>query len=129
MAILESLDLMDKADEPAESLNPAERKRLELARALSTHPQLVLMDELLAGLNASEVTGMLELIGRIRDSGISILMVEHVMRAVTSLADRVVVLHLGRKVADGRAHEVLRDDLVIDAYLGRRTASAEPGGA
>jgi branched-chain amino acid transport system ATP-binding protein len=120
LSVLESLSLADQADQPAESLNPAERKRLEIARALSMEPQLVLMDELMAGLNGAEVDVVIELIGRMRDDGISILMVEHVMRAVTSLADSVVVLDLGRKVAEGTAADVLGDELVIGAYLGRR---------
>ena len=98
--LLETLDLGERTHEPAESLNPAERKRLELAKALSTEPRLMLIDELMAGLNAAEVDVMIQVLGRIRDHGVSILMVEHVMRAVTSLSDRVVVLDLGRKVAE-----------------------------
>jgi branched-chain amino acid transport system ATP-binding protein len=120
LAILESVGLADQADQPAESLNAPARKRLEIARALSMEPQLVLMDELMAGLNAAEVDVVIELIGRLRGQGISILMVEHVMRAVSSLADHVVVLDLGRKVAEGPAPQVLGDELVIGAYLGRR---------
>jgi branched-chain amino acid transport system ATP-binding protein len=120
LAILDATSLADRADRPAASLNPAERKRLEIAKALSSGPELVLLDELMAGLNATEVDAMMGLIGQLRDSGLSILMVEHVMRAVTSLADRVVVLDLGRKVAEGPPAEVLGDERVIGAYLGRR---------
>ena len=126
MALLESLELAGQAHEPAESLNPAERKRLELARALSTEPQLVLMDELMAGLNAAEVAGVIELIRRIRDGGVSILMVEHVLSAVRSLSDRLIVLELGRKVAEGPADHVLADERVIDAYMGRRVIADMP---
>ena len=118
--LLETLDLGERTHEPAESLNPAERKRLELAKALSTEPRLMLIDELMAGLNAAEVDVMIQVLGRIRDHRVSILMVEHVMRAVTSLSDRVVVLDLGRKVAEGPAAHVLADERVIGAYLGRR---------
>jgi branched-chain amino acid transport system ATP-binding protein len=124
--LLETLDLAEQAYQPAESLNPAQRKRLELARALSTEPRLILIDELMAGLNAAEVDVMIELLGRIRDSGISILMVEHVMRAVTSLSDRVVVLDLGRKVTEGPAAKVLANERVIGAYLGRRGMFGTP---
>ena len=125
MALLDSVELGGKAHEPAESLNPAERKRLELAKALSTEPRLVLMDELMAGLNAAEVEEMVELIRRIRDRGVSILMVEHVMGAVSRLSDRVVVLELGRKVADGPPERVLADERVISAYMGRAIAEVQ----
>jgi branched-chain amino acid transport system ATP-binding protein len=125
MALLESVGLAEQAQEPAETLNPAGRKRLELARALSTDPRLVLIDELMAGLNPTEVDAMVELVDGIRSGGISILMVEHVMRVVTSLADRVVVLDLGKKIAEGPAVDILHDERVIDAYLGRRGTRRE----
>lgn len=125
MELLESVGLADLAHQPADSLNPAGRKRLELARALSTNPRLVLIDELMAGLNPTEVDAVIELVGRIRSEGISVLMVEHVMRVVSGLADRVVVLDLGRKIAEGPVDEVLHDDRVIDAYLGRRREHRE----
>ncbi len=125
LAVLESVGLADKANQPAASLNAPERKRLEIARVLAMEPQLVLLDEVMAGLNPAEVDLAIELIGRVRAQGVSMLMVEHVMRAVTSLADRVVVLHHGEKVSEGPPLEVLRDELVIGAYLGRRGTRRE----
>ncbi len=121
LAILESLGLEDKASQPATSLNAPERKRLEIARALAMEPQLLLLDEVMAGLSPSEVDSTLKTVERVRAEGVSILMVEHVMRAVTRLADRVIVLHHGETVSEGPPSEVLSDDFVISAYLGRRS--------
>jgi branched-chain amino acid transport system ATP-binding protein len=119
LEILESLDLAEKADLLAESLNAAERKRLEIAKALAMEPALLLLDEVMAGLNAAEVDLAVELIRHVRERGIAIVMIEHVMRAVTQLADRVVVLQHGEKVSEGTPSAVLSDELVISAYLGR----------
>ena len=123
--VLESLGLADKANRPAESLNASERKRLEIAKALAMEPQLVLLDEVMAGLNPVEVERAIELIGRVRAKGVSILMVEHVMHAISSLADRIIVLHHGEKVSEGPPTEVLRDEFVVGAYLGRRGTRPE----
>lgn len=120
LTVLEVMGLAELVDQPAESLNASERKRLEVARALAMEPQLVLFDEVMAGLNATEVDMAIEVVTRVREQGISVLLVEHVMRAVTSLADRVVVLDRGEKVAEGEPAEVLSDELVVGAYLGRR---------
>ena len=120
VAVLKALDLADQANRPAASLNASERKRLELARALAMEPRLVLLDEVMAGLNPAEVELAIELVRRVRDQGVSILMVEHVMPAITSLADRIVVLHHGENVSEGPPTDVLSDELVIGAYLGRR---------
>jgi branched-chain amino acid transport system ATP-binding protein len=119
--LLGELELESKADEPAESLTAPERKRLEIARALSTGPSLLLLDEVMAGLNASEVDLAVELIRKVHSGGVTILLIEHVMRAVTALADRVVVLHHGLKLVEGPAQEVLADERVIGAYLGSRS--------
>ena len=118
--LLADLDLVEKADEPAETLNAPERKRLEVARALSLDPSLLLLDEVMAGLNAAEVELAVDLIRRVHARGVTILLIEHVMQAIASLAQRVVVLHHGEKIVEGPTAQVLSDELVIGAYLGSR---------
>jgi branched-chain amino acid transport system ATP-binding protein len=117
--LLDALGLGEKANEPAETLNAPERKRLEVAKALSTDPTLLLLDEVMAGLNATEIDLAVDLIKRVHARGVTILLIEHVMQAIASLADRVIVLHHGLKLAEGTPGEVLSDEMVIDAYLGR----------
>src|SRR5205823_2245324 len=95
-----------------------DRKRLELARALATRPRLLLLDELLAGLNPSEVLEAMQLIQKIRGSGTTIILVEHVVKAVFGVSDRVVVLSAGEKIAEGTPDSVAADPAVVDAYLG-----------
>ena len=117
--VLKFVGLSDKAELPARVLNIQEKKRLELAKALAQEPQLLLLDEVLAGLNPSEVASMVELLKKIRsEKGITIIMIEHVMHAVMNLADRIVVLHFGRKIAEGTPEEIATNSEVITAYLG-----------
>ena len=116
--VVNTIGLGDRPDMLAGSLTTAGKKRLELARALSARPRLLLLDEVLAGLNPTETEGMIETVRKIRASGIAILMIEHIMRAVMSLSDRIVVLNLGAKLAEGTPQEVADNPDVITAYLG-----------
>ncbi len=123
LAILERLGLAERAGEQAKHLTLVDRKRLELARALATGPSLLLLDELLAGLNPTEVLEAMELIRTLRASGITIVMVEHVVKAIFGISDRVVVMSAGERIAEGTPAAVVRDQRVIDAYLGSAHAA------
>ena len=103
---------------PAKDLTLANQKRLEVARALATKPELLLLDELMAGLNPTEVAQAMELVTRIRDKGITIFMIEHVMKAIMSVCDRIMVLHHGEKIAEGTPEEIAASKTVIEVYLG-----------
>jgi len=121
--VARAVGLGDFIDRPAASLTVAGRKRLELARALAIEPRLLLLDEVLAGLNPSEIRDMVPVIHAIRDRGVTIVMIEHVMQAVVSLAEHVFVLSEGRVIAQGSPQEIARDPRVVEAYLGHGAAS------
>jgi branched-chain amino acid transport system ATP-binding protein len=123
-AIVERLGLGAKAAQPAAGLTLAERKRLELARALATEPALLLLDEVMAGLNATEIAGVVALIREIHRGGVSILITEHNMRAVMTLSHRIVVLNFGEIVAEGAPAAVANHPRVVEAYLGEEYVAA-----
>lgn len=118
--ILEALELAEKNDTPAESLNIPERKRLEKARALAMLPKILLLDEVMAGLNPTEVDQGVALIKRVRKAGVTVLVIEHVIQAIANVSDRIVVLNHGEKIIQGTPDVVLSDRKVVEAYLGRR---------
>jgi branched-chain amino acid transport system ATP-binding protein len=122
IAILEQLGLGAKRDQPASALTLPDRKRLEVARALATRPQLLLLDEVMAGLRPTECDQMIAVFKEInRRDGLTILLIEHVMRAVMALAQEIVVLHHGEVIARGAPGEVVRDPGVLECYLGEET--------
>ena len=118
LEVLERVGMAKRAHSPARSLTLAYKKRLEVARALAARPKLLLLDEVLAGLNPTEIGQMIELVRGIRASGVSVFMIEHVMQAIMNLSDRLVVLNLGRKIAEAPPAEVVKNSDVVEAYLG-----------
>ena len=117
--VLRRLDLFDKRQQLAGALTLPDRKRLEVARALATEPKLLLLDEVMAGLRPTETDRMVEILKKLnRESGLTILLIEHVMRAVMSLATRVLVLHHGAAIAEGTPEAVVREPAVVQSYLG-----------
>ncbi|MFP6869362.1 MAG: ABC transporter ATP-binding protein [Nitrospinota bacterium] len=120
---LEMVGLIEKADHLASELTLAERKRLELAKSLATEPEILLLDEVNAGLNPAEIQVAISLIQKIREGGVTILVIEHLMKVIMGLSDRVIVLHHGEKIAEGPPREVTSDERVIKAYLGDKYAA------
>jgi branched-chain amino acid transport system ATP-binding protein len=116
--VLEFVELKTRANQLAGSLNVAQKKRLEMARALASRPYLILLDEVLAGLNPSEIGKMVEMVKKIRERGITIIMIEHVMKAVMNVSDRIIVLDYGVQIAEGTPDEISNNEKVIEAYLG-----------
>lgn len=126
-AVLDRVGMNRLADAPARSLGTPGRKRLEIARALATEPKLLLLDEAMAGLNAHEVKLAIDLVRDIHRSGITLVIVEHIMEVIMSLASRVMVFHQGKEIARGSPREVTSNPAVIAAYLGTRAAKAAAG--
>ena len=120
--VLEFLNFEDRKDMRAGNLTIADRKRLEIARALATEPKLLLLDEVMAGLRPAEVDEMVAIIRRLREQGVTIFVIEHIMRAIMALSDRIVVIQFGQKIAEGVPQQVAADENVIKAYLGEEYA-------
>jgi branched-chain amino acid transport system ATP-binding protein len=116
--LLEFVGLSDVAYTPAKDLTLANQKRIEVARALATKPTLLMLDELMAGLNQTELVEAMDLVRKIQKKGITIIMIEHVMKAIMGICDRIIVLHHGQKIAEGTPQEVANSKKVIEVYLG-----------
>ncbi|MBT2727454.1 ABC transporter ATP-binding protein [Bacillus sp. ISL-75] len=124
MEILKKVGLDKKKDQVGKSLTIADKKRLEVAKALATQPTVLLLDEVMAGLNPSEVKEIMPMIKGLRDSGITIILIEHIMEVVMNVCDRIVVVHHGEKIAEGTPKEIANNPEVIKAYLGEELSFA-----
>ena len=122
---IDLVGLSHKRDALARELSTGQRKRLEMARAMATEPKLLLLDEVTGGVDHPSIPGLIELIGQLRERGVTLLVIEHNMRVIMELADRVVFLHLGRKIAEGPPGAVARDPNVVRLYLGEQRAQSE----
>ena len=122
MAQLTRVGLAGRANERASQLTLMDQKRLEMAKALATGPRLLLLDEPMGGLNATEVDAASDLVRLIRESGVTVVLVEHVMKAIMRISDRVVVINQGEKIAEGRPESVVEEPAVLAAYFGKRVA-------
>ena len=118
LELLEFVGLTTAASLPARGLTLANQKRIEVARALAAQPELLLIDELMAGLNQTEITEAMELVRKIRDKGVTVIMIEHVMKAIMGICDRIIVLNYGEKIAEGTPQQISTSQEVIDVYLG-----------
>jgi branched-chain amino acid transport system ATP-binding protein len=123
-AALEFVDLLPLKDSLAGDLTLAQQKRLEMARALASGPELLLLDELMAGLTAVEVTEAMGDVKQIRDSGVTVIMIEHLMQAIMAISDRIIVLDYGKKIAEGTPQEIAANPKVIEVYLGEECDAA-----
>jgi branched-chain amino acid transport system ATP-binding protein len=119
--LLEFVNLSSMSRTLAKDLTLANQKRLEVARALATRPELLLLDEMMAGLTHTEVAQSMELVQKIQDKGITIVMVEHVMRAIMNVCNRIIVLHHGQKIAEGTPQEIASNQTVVEVYLGEQS--------
>jgi branched-chain amino acid transport system ATP-binding protein len=124
---LERVGLLERADVAPRELSVADARRLELAKALAMRPRLLLLDEVMAGLRPGEIEPSLDLIRSLRDDGVTLLVVEHVMKAIMAVSDEVLVMHEGRELTRGKPDEVVHDERVIEAYLGKRYAQRSGG--
>ena len=123
--LLEFVGLSDVADTPARDLTLAHQKRIEVARALATEPELLLLDEIMAGLNPTELSEAMELVKKIQKKGVTVVMIEHVMKAIMGICDRIIVLDYGKKIAEGTPKEIASSKKVIEVYLGEANVGSK----